>query len=129
VSEHGKGEGESGSQVVALDEEEADEGAATVAKRRAKVAEEEEAGEEMDELLGEEAPAEELVPAAAAAPAEWGMVPAILLIPCVLAMFLLTLMGFELLHSMWGYNQAYKPSGTILKALTPSDMLPDDAKK
>jgi hypothetical protein len=128
VSEGGKGEGESGSQVVALDEEEADEGAATVAKRRAEVAEEEEAGE-IDELLGEEAAEPELQPVAEAAPAEWGMVPAILLIPCVLAMFLLTLMSFELLHSMWGYNQAYKPTGTILKALTPSDMLPDDAKK
>ncbi len=128
VSEGGKGEGESGSQVVALDDEEADEGAATVAKRRAEVAEEEEAGE-IDELLGEEAVEEEVTPGVAAAPAEWGMVPAILLIPCVLAMFLLTLMGFELLHSMWGYNQAYKPTGAILKALTPSDMLPDDAKK
>jgi hypothetical protein len=30
---------------------------------------------------------------------------------------------------MWGYNQAYKPTGAILKALTPSDLLPDDAKK
>ncbi len=129
VSEGGRAEGESGSQVVALDDEEADEGAATVAKRRAEVAEDEEAGE-IDELLGEEA-AEEPVeaPVGVAAPAEWGLVPAILLIPCVLAMFLLALMSFELLHSMWGYNQAYKPTGAILKALTPSDMLPDDAKK
>jgi hypothetical protein len=129
VSDSGRHEGESGSQVVALDEEEADEGAATVAKRRAEVAEEEEGGE-IDELLGEEA-AEEPVgaPVGVAAPTEWGLVPALLLIPCVLAMFLIALMSFELLHSMWGYNQAYKPTGAILKALTPSDMLPDDAKK
>jgi hypothetical protein len=128
--EGGKGEGESGSQVVALDDEEADEGAATVAKRRAEVAEEEEAGE-IDELIGEEeaAPEEELEPAMVAAPAEWGTFWSLLMIPCFLAMFLLTLMSFELLHTMWGYNQAYKPTGTILKAITPSDMLPDDAKK
>jgi hypothetical protein len=131
ASDSGAGEGESGSQVVALDDEEADEGAATVAKRRAEVAEEEDAGEEIDELLGEEAPAEEelAAPAAVAAPAEWGMVPAIFMIPCVLVMSLIAFMSFELLHSMWGYNQSYQPGGALLKALTPNDLLPADQKK
>jgi hypothetical protein len=128
VSEGGKGEGESGSQVVALDDEEADEGAATVAKRRAEVAEEEEAGE-IEEILGEEEAEEELEPATVAAPAEWGKLPAILMIPCVLLMFAITLMSFELLHTMWGYNQTYRPTGPILKLVTPSDLLPDEAKK
>src|SRR5207245_584086 len=45
TGEGGKGGGESGSQVVALDEEEADEAAATVAKRRGEVVEDAEAGE------------------------------------------------------------------------------------
>ena len=123
----GTGEGESGSQVVALDEEEADEGAATVAKRRAEVAEEAEAGE-IDELVGEEAAEEQLEPAAVAAPAEWGKLPAILMIPCVLFMGLLAILSFELLHTMWGYNQPYKPTGAVLKPL--ADMtVGDDSKK
>jgi len=127
ASEGGRAEGGSGSQVVALDEEEADEGAATVAKRRAEIAEEEEAGE-IEELVGEEAAEEQLEPAAVAAPAEWGMLPAILMIPCVLFMGLLAILSFELLHTMWGYNQPYKPTGAVLKPL--ADMtVGDDTKK
>jgi hypothetical protein len=127
AASEGTGGGESGSQVVALDEEEADEGAATVAKRRAEVAEEEEAGE-IDELVGEEAAEEQLEPAAVAAPAEWGMLPAMLMIPCVLFMGLLAILSFELLHTMWGYNQPYKPTGAVLKPL--ADMtVGDDQKK
>jgi hypothetical protein len=127
ASEGGTAEGESGSQVVALDEEEADEGAATVAKRRAEIAEEEEAGE-IDELVGEQAAEEQLEPVAVAAPAEWGMLPAILMIPCVLFMGLLAILSFELLHTMWGYNQPYKPTGAVLKPL--ADMtVGDDTKK
>jgi hypothetical protein len=127
TGEGGKGGGESGSQVVALDEEEADEAAATVAKRRGEVVEDEEAGE-IDELVGEKAAEEELAPGAVAAPAEWGKLPAILMIPCVLFMGLLAILSFELLHNMWGYNQPYKPTGAILKPL--ADMtVGDDQKK
>jgi hypothetical protein len=127
ASDSGTGEGESGSQVVALDEEEADEGAATVAKRRAEVAEEEEAGE-IEELVGEEAPEEELEPAAVAAPAEWGTLwVLLLLLPTTLVMGFLAILSFELLHSMWGYNQPYKPTGAILKPL--ADALPGEDQK
>jgi hypothetical protein len=128
TGEGGTGQNESGSQVVALDEEEADEAAATVAKRRAEVVKEEGEEEEIDELVGEEAAEEELQPVATAAPAEWGKLPAILMIPCVLFMGLLAILSFELLHSMWGYNQPYKPTGAILKPL--ADMtVGDDTKK
>src|SRR5207237_1630496 len=92
VSEGGTREGESGSQVVALDEEEADEGAATVAKRRAEVVKEEGEEEEIEELVGEEAAEEQLQPVGVAAPAEWGKLPAILMIPCVLFMASMTLL-------------------------------------
>src|SRR5438477_425909 len=84
-------------------------------KSRTAVAEGEEVEEagDLDELLGEEgegveaeAEAEEVgEPAAVAAPAEWGILPAAVMIPCVLIMFFVGLMSFELLHSMWGYQK------------------------
>ncbi len=105
-------EGESGSQVVTLDEEEADEAAATVARPRSKLAEEEEA-EEIDELVGEEAEPEEAA-AVAAAPTEWGLLPAIVMTPTLLIMIFVGLMSFELVHSMWGYKQPSKASTPII---------------
>ena len=114
-------EEESGSQVVALEgEEEADEEAATVA--RPAIAEGEEA-DEVDELLGEDLGAEgeeleegaALAPAAEAAPAPWGVLPASFMLPCVLIMFIVGLMSFELVHDMWGYNQPYKASAPLVR--------------
>src|SRR5262249_26055678 len=64
-----------------------------------------------EEVEGAEAEAEEEeagAPVAVAAPADWGILPAAVMIPCVLIMFFVGLMSFELLHSMWGYQ---KPSG------------------
>jgi excisionase family DNA binding protein len=129
------GEEESGSQVVALDEEEADEGAATVARRPARggaALEEDEAGD-IDELLAEDVgelePEEEerelgrqRAPAAVAAPAPWGVLPAAVMIPCAVVMLLLSFMSFELLHNMWGYQQPYKPTATIVKWLSTTLM-------
>jgi hypothetical protein len=124
-------EGESGSQVVTLDEEEADEEAATVARPRPKAAEGEEA-EEIDELLGKEAEEEEAMAAAAAAPTEWGLVPAIVMTPAVLIMIFVGLMSFELLHSMWGYKQPSKASGPIteffVNTFVPEKDVPDEMK-
>jgi excisionase family DNA binding protein len=126
---------ESGSQVVALEEgEEADEEAATMAGEapaEEEVAPAEEEPEEVDELLGEDLPDEleekeeaaeprarrAAVAAVAAAPANWGVLPAILMVPCVLVMFVLAMMSFELLHGMWGYKQPYKPTGFIVEPL------------
>jgi hypothetical protein len=120
------GEEGSGSQVVALDEEEADEGAATVARRgRAAHLQEDETGD-LDELLAddvvdemeEDEAAPRRAPATvAAAPANWGVLPVIGLAPCVLFMAVVGIMSFELLHSMWGYHQPYKPTAFVTRAI------------
>jgi hypothetical protein len=121
---------DSGSQVVALeDEEEVDEGAATVAKPRkpgkAVAVEDEEEVDDFD--LGEtgEAPApkkkkkpaadedleveaeedEELVAAGPAVAADWGALPAVLLFPTVAVLFVVGIMGFEVMRGMWGYHR------------------------
>lgn len=62
---------------------------------------------------------EEPRPAAAgvAAPAKWGALPALVLMPCVVVMFLVGLMGFELLRGMWGYHQPSKPASPITMAI------------
>jgi len=125
-------EAPSGSQVVSLDEEEADDVAATVTRpvrspRAGRQVEEEAADEEPMEDLGatadeetegetegeeEEEPA--LTATAPQRPAEWGPVPALLLIPCVLVMFVVGLMGFELIQGMWGYHAHSKVSTLVI---------------
>src|SRR5262249_47500102 len=122
---------ESGSQVVALDEE-ISAWAATVQRKSRPKKPEGEAEEEIDEVeamltsaeASAVAPAEEEVepsgrrlagPAVVAAPANWGSLPAIIMIPCVIVMFLLTFMAFELLHDMWGYRSSSKASAVLLK--------------
>jgi excisionase family DNA binding protein len=120
-------EEESGSQVVALeDEEEVDEGAATVARPRrggAGVAE----GEEVEELLGEdegqlEAEEEPEVagrraPVVVGAPPSWGIFTPVVLILSTLFMFMVGLMSLELLHGMWGYRQPYKVSSMVIRTI------------
>jgi hypothetical protein len=124
-------EGESGSQVVTLDEEEADEAAATVARPRPKPEEGE--AEEIDELLGEEAaPEAEEEAVVAAAPTEWGLLPAIVMTPAVLIMILVGLLSFELVHSMWGYKQPSGASGPVTEFFVhnfvPEKDWPDEMK-
>ena len=114
---------ESGSQVVALDDEaEADEGAATVARpRRAAAGLDEEA--EVDELLGgeaEEEGAEELVGAGAGVAAEpepWGPVPAIGLGLTAIVMFLVLFISYEQIQQMWGYRTGAGVSSTVSRAI------------
>jgi hypothetical protein len=127
---------ESGSQVVAVDESAVDEGAATVARpsrggkgvkgqRRAAaaVAEEDDLGNLFDEV-GE--PGEELEPGAEAeergayrevaveaAPAPWGALPVAVLLPCVIVLFLVGMMGFELMQNTNGY----RPPGLFTKTI------------
>jgi len=128
-------EDESGSQVVALeDEEEADEGAATVSRpRRAgrgAVLEEEEEDEE-SEFAGigadvEEEEEEEAVGAPGRARVEyrevpatpWGPLPALLLVPCVLVLFVVGLMGFELVQSMLAYQKGNQYTGLVIGPLS-----------
>jgi excisionase family DNA binding protein len=143
------GEGESGSQVVALDdEEEAEAGAATIAKPRktkskskvAAAAEEEEPGLDFDPNASGEAAApeegaeaeeeseEELAAVGAAPPAEWGVLPVVLLAPTVLVMFLVSLMGFELVQGMWGYHRPAKVGRPIIDTIARQfdETLPKD---
>jgi hypothetical protein len=122
---------ESGSQVVALeDEEEADDAAETVQRRRGRgagAAAGLEAEEEVDEILhGDEEVGEEEEEEAAAvgtargAPAEpavWGPLPAIALIPCVIVMFLVTLVGYEMVKGMWGFHRGTGVSSAIARPL------------
>jgi excisionase family DNA binding protein len=110
-------EEESGSQVVALeDEEEVDEGAATIARPRRSTGA---LAEEEEGLLGEELGEEAEVSgrravAVEAAPADWGIATPVVLAVSALLLFFVGLMGLELIHGMWGYRQPYKvPSAMI----------------
>jgi excisionase family DNA binding protein len=120
---------ESGSEVVTLEEgEEADEGAATVARPRAKksksalvelpeeVGEEEESARRSRRRAAEpEEEEEEVAVAAGEAVAQpWGPLPAILLFPTVLVLFFVGVMGFELVQGMWGYHRPMKLTKPVI---------------
>lgn len=107
---------ESGSQVVALDEE-ADEAAETVTgddEDLAEISVEEDFGG-LEGLEGEEVEAEveeegevevrEKVVEKMLEPAPWGAMPVALMLPCVIVMLLVGIMGFELVQSATGYKQ------------------------
>jgi excisionase family DNA binding protein len=133
--------GDSGSQVVPLEEEEADEAAATVQRKRLKgaaAAEDEEDIEDLGEALDDDLDAEpaleedEVEPAVVAAvpeaPAEWGVMPALVLLPCTILLFVVGLMSFELIQGMWGYHTGNKVSSLIIhpiaKMVSGEDNLP-----
>lgn len=147
----------SGSQVVALeDQDEADDAAATVARPR-KTASKSKAAAKAAALKGdisdedipsldddstpskrrpqpstlpaeEDEESEEEMPVAAAPAAEWGALPAILLFPTVLVLFLVCIMGYELLRGMWGFHRPSavgKPVITSIAKMLVDDKLPD----
>lgn len=126
-------EEESGSQVVALDDEEdVDEGAATVA-RPSSLLEKPGKGKKKDKPAVEssvleaeemiEAPAEEEEVMAApravapAAPADWGTLTPIVLLLSVVVMLVVGMMGFELVHGMWGFRQNSKVGSFVIRAV------------
>ncbi len=131
------GEG-SESQVVALEsEEEADSGAATVARPRRAVpstaAESEEGLAEIEEDLEGEPEEEEeaavaAAPSAAAAPAQWGVLPALVLFPCTIVLFIVGLMSFEMIQGLWGYHRGAKVSRLVVDPIARmfDDTLPKD---
>ena len=109
---------ESGSQVVDLDDEEADEGAETEARpRRSRATAEDEEGEldlEIDPTAEPEEDEEEVAVGAgavAAPPARWGPLPALLMLPSVIVLFVVGLLTFELVGTMWGYRQPGHTTG------------------
>jgi hypothetical protein len=107
----------SGSQVVALeDEEQVDDVEETVAAPRPRLRG---GDEEFDELdlereRGEPMEDEEVAPVGRAAPpARWGVFPALVLIPCVIVLFLVGAMTWEMFGMMWGGHQNQKVTGLI----------------
>jgi hypothetical protein len=110
---------ESGSQVVALDDEaEADEAAPTVARpRRHGAGLDDEA--EVDELLGGEAEEEvsEEIVGVAAEPEPWGPVPAIGMGLTVIVMFLVLFVSHEQVQQSWGYRTGTGVSSTLSRGL------------
>jgi hypothetical protein len=60
---------------------------------------------------------EEAVEYVEASPAQWGVLPALVMIPCVALMFTAGLMSFELIRGMWGYQQPNKPASTVLRTV------------
>ncbi|MFM8931834.1 MAG: helix-turn-helix domain-containing protein, partial [Gemmataceae bacterium] len=122
---------DSGDQVVALDEE-GDVNAETVAapsrRRKATLLEEEpiEATDEALEDLGDDGEGNEAFVGGAAAVAgagavavarPWGPLPALVLLPTVIGLVLLTLMSFEILNSVIGFFNGTKTSSLILKPM------------
>jgi len=47
----------------------------------------------------------------------WGVVPTLFLAPALLLMLVGGLMGFEMLNTMWGYQQPRKPAAPIIRGL------------
>jgi len=64
---------------------------------------------------------EELAVAGAAAgtyrPVPWGIVPTLFLLPAFALTLIGGLMGFELLQTMWGYQQPRKPAAPLVRSL------------
>jgi hypothetical protein len=62
--------------------------------------------------------------------AKWGPLPALIMIPCVAVMFVVGLMALELMHSMWGYRQSYRPTSPITRTISgifiPENELPKE---
>jgi excisionase family DNA binding protein len=129
-------EEETGSQVVALEDEGADESAETVARprpkaggRRAAAALAEEEGELQDDVEGDLAD-EEAAPAMAAAPAapaDWGIAAPVGALLTFVVLFLVSLMSFELVQSMWGYHTGGPVSGPVVRFF--AGMLDKDVAK
>ncbi len=113
--------------VVDVGDEDADEAAETIARpvksRGRKVVEEDEEEDpyanihdEDEEEVAEEETDRRPVGAAAAPlpPAEWGLFPALALLPTVVILFVVGLMSFELSRSMLGYRGAPGVSGSLI---------------
>jgi hypothetical protein len=108
-------------QVVPVDEEDVDEGAATISKKRS-------IQEYVDDESGETVSAEgemaeeEVAPSrrrvvVPAAPADWGVFAPVTLMVSTLFMFFVALMSIELMNGMWGFHQPNKASSLMIRAI------------
>lgn len=50
-------------------------------------------------------------------PVSWGPIPALFLFPALVIALVGGLMSYELLHTMWGYQQPRKPAAPLVRAL------------
>lgn len=60
---------------------------------------------------------DEAVPAGAGATAPWGVLPALFLTPALVFTLMGAIMGYELLQTMWGYQQPRKPTAPLVRGL------------
>jgi len=60
---------------------------------------------------------EEEEPVGAYQPVPWGPIPALFLLPALLFVLVGGLMSYELLQTMWGYQQPKKPTAPLLRAI------------
>jgi hypothetical protein len=67
----------------------------------------------------EEEEEEAATPAAAGAyrPVPWGVWPTLFLLPAMILVLIGGLMGYELLSTMWGYQQPRKPAAPLVRAI------------
>jgi len=126
---------ESKSEVVALDDEEVEARRAKGKKKKKKkpVDDDDEDGEGIllgddDDSVGaaltgvsgddddeyEVGEAAEEGPTSYAPPPKWGALPAVLMAPTVFIMFIGGIMAYEMLHSVWGAQQATKPTTPLV---------------
>lgn len=126
---------ESKSEVVALDDEDVDAPRAKKKKKKKKQVEEDDdedgegialgdddddasaalagvSGDDDDEYEVREAADGD--PTAYAPPSKWGALPAVLMAPTVLIMFIGGIMAYEMLHSVWGAQQETKPTTPLV---------------
>ncbi len=102
----------SGSEAVVLDDE--DESPAPRSGRGRKAADDEWAGVGGGRRRQDDDDDE---PVGVAAPAPWGVIPAIVLFPSFVLLIVGGLMAFELLHTMTGYAQPRKPASPIVRGI------------
>ena len=120
LDESGVVEEESASEVVELEEELETDDDAPKGKKRRRAAMDDEDGESASEALSDIDEDEEeqpvlVTPGTPAKPARWGPLPALVLMPCLLVMFLVSLMGYEMIHGMWGFHQPTKTTSPITR--------------
>lgn len=123
---------ESKSEVVALDDEDVEAQRAKKKKKKKQVEEDEDEDEEgialgddddedsvssaLEGVSGDEYEVSEAAdgPTAYAPPPKWGALPAVLMAPTVLIMFVGGIMAYEMLHSVWGAQQETKPTTPLV---------------
>ena len=135
LDDSGEAPPESGSEVVLLEEEEAPKAKGKGKAKKAAEADEgdvdlAEVEEEADEssvskaLKGAKARRDEdeeeeaaAVPAGVYRPVPWGPWPTVFLLPAFIFMLMGAIMGYELLQTMWGYQQPRKPAAPLVQGI------------